>query len=171
MNEGLKEMIRSKILLQQVGESWYAFNQETGIWGQASSTEAALKNMKDRSAEFETFLNVSGFKPIDSNALRFRVHLWGHRTLRFFRTFFLLSLLSIPIAYGIQSGMKYGAKEVDKIFDKSGSWKKIDKFILRLGDEKYQLTSDEQQQLKDAIQRIKNRYSPFWQDENVTNEQ
>lgn len=158
-------MIKSKILLQQVDDNWYAFNPETGIWGHSSSAENAFQNMENRSIEFEKFLDASGFKPIDTNALRFRAQLWGLRLLRFFRTFFLLSLLSIPIGYGIQQGMKSGAKEVDKILDKSGSWKKIDKFILKLGDENYQLTPSEHQQLKDAIQRIKDRYRPFWQEE------
>lgn len=145
----------------EVGGRWYVRRCETPFWGEGATLSDAHADLQRREGDYDAFLARAGIPPIPVTALR----RWSAGIARpVGRTILALALFSlflVPVSYAISSGIGRGIKQAEIKIGGQEFWTALDRRVMELSEEKYDLPPEQAERLRLALRRIVARFRPF----------
>ena len=151
-------MQNNEIKLSCLNGIWYAEEVESGYWGKGSSANEAIDQIAQQKTAYDAFQQESGFKPLVSEKPQLIFKKIIKNIAPSLKILVIVSIAAIPLHLAIKTGIKAGGNSIKDSFEGNGVWGRIDKLILKLGDPKFELSDEDAEKLRDAMERIKSRY-------------
>lgn len=144
----------------KVGDEWYVQPDGQQLWGQGDSLDAAMADLQRRTDEYAAFRAKSGMQALDSNGFFHGVRRAYQSSKGALKVIVVVALCAVPLSYGISTGITRGIENAD-IKGGKAFWGKVEKGILKMGEDGKGLPPEKAEALHKAVGNIVERIRPF----------
>jgi hypothetical protein len=152
---------RNRIEAVEAGGRWFLRRCGTQFWGEGPTLAEAHDELRRREADYHAFLEKARIPPIPVTGLKRWAYGAARPAGRLFAALAIFALLMVPVSYAISTGIGRGIKQAEIKVGGKEFWTALDRRVMELSEERYDLPPDQAERLRLAIRRIVARFRPF----------